>query len=64
MTNLQIIQNMSEDEIGRFLMNPESIDIPFCKNLSECMINLDEGKDIPEEKCFKCMIEWLRKEKE
>lgn len=63
MTNFKRIQNMSKEEIGRYLMDPERIDIPFCKNQPKCIEILDiTGEEIPKEECFRCMMEWLEKE--
>lgn len=63
MTNFQRIRNMSKEEIGRYLMDPERIDIPFCKNQPKCIEKLDAMDDeIPEEECFRCMMAWLKKE--
>ena len=32
----------------------------YCKNLPECDAALEEDRDIPEENCERCMVDWLR----
>ena len=62
-TNADRIRAMSDEELAAVLvLEPMEEKIPFCQNKPECYKLLDENRDIPEEMCAKCMLDWLKQE--
>lgn len=63
LNNADRIRAMSDEELAKFLMKAHDCElhIPFCTNKPECHDDLDNG-DIPEERCLKCMMDWLNAE--
>lgn len=61
-TNADRIRAMSDEELAKHLWAFADLDaqIQFCKNLPECEKIFDTGDEIPDEKCFACLLEWLR----
>lgn len=49
----------SPERAAKFIRNVENLELPYCKNLSECDITLEKHEEIPEEKCRACLIDWL-----
>lgn len=62
MPKSDIIRSMSDEEMAMMLMKAHDgeLRIPFCKNLDECYDYLDHYDGLPEEKCMRCMLEWLQ----
>ena len=60
-TNGDCIRAMADEELAKFLtdMMAGSGDF-YYKNLPECEAALDEDRDIPEESCEACMVDWLK----
>lgn len=63
MTNADRIRAMSDEELANrmYWCYAGSDAIPFCKNLPECGKMMDEGSEIPDEKCIGCMLDWLKR---
>lgn len=61
-TNADRIRSMSDEELAEKLYCFTDIDckIAYCKNLSECEKLLDAEDGIPEAKCKRCLLEWLK----
>ena len=57
------IRAMSDDELAMALLkiNDKGLTIPFCKDLPECIKRMENGEDIPDGQCVKCMMEWMKK---
>ena len=63
MTNAEKIRATSDEELAAVIvLEPMGEKIPFCQNKPECDKLLDEDRDIPEEMCAKCMLDWLKQE--
>ena len=62
-TNADRIRAMSDEELANrmYWYHAGSDAIPFCKNLPECGKMMDEGSEIPDEKCIGCMLDWLKR---
>lgn len=55
------IRSMTDEALARVLTDMISGGGDFyCKNLPECDAALEEDRDIPEENCERCMVDWLR----
>lgn len=65
MNNYDKIKRMNLKELAKFLIEvtEPSETIKFCRNLPECDRDLAMDREIPEERCVKCMMQWLGKEK-
>lgn len=64
MTNADRIRAMTDEELAAALLDIHdggSCFIPFCKVLPECHEDMDQDRDIPDERCIGCMLEWPRK---
>lgn len=61
-TNADRIRNMSDEEMAKWLIQMSEGDnrIKFCKSRPECNADLDEDREIPQERCAECMLDWLR----
>lgn len=60
MTRGDKFRSMTDEQIVDVMFDTEMDDlIDFCQNLPEC--DNPDGK-IPEERCKKCMMEWLQEE--
>lgn len=52
----------SDDALARWLIETGHDDnLGFCKDLPECMEAYECGETPDEEKCLKCLVEWLGK---
>lgn len=61
LSNADRIRSMTDEELAVIIAAEfTSEQIPFCKSKPECEKLLDEDKDIPEEMCVECVVEWLR----
>lgn len=60
-TNADRIRAMSDEELGRCLVNihDSGCFISFCKNKPECAELLDND-GITDEMCMECMMQWLK----
>lgn len=60
-TNADLICGMTDDQLAKALLdaNDTGISIPFCRELPDCAMLLDESI-IPEEKCLQCVKVWLQ----
>ena len=60
-TNADRIRNMSDEELAKWLIQMSEGDdrIKFCKSRPECNADLDEDREIPQERCAECMLDWL-----
>lgn len=66
MTNLDRIHSMNIEETAELLYSFHNLEdkVKFCKNKTECDEILDSGKEIPDDMCKKCLVEWLQSEVE
>lgn len=66
MTNADRIRYMSIEELAELLYSFHNLEdkVKFCKNKEECTDAFDDGKDIPDSMCKKCLVEWLQSEVE
>lgn len=58
MTNAERIRTMTDEELGKFLMQAHdgALEIPFCKDRDECFDDIDA---ITNAKCMACMMGWI-----
>ena len=60
-TNADKIRSMSDEELAKIIAaEPMAERIPFCKNLPQCEIDLEQPDGIPQERCVQCALDWLR----
>lgn len=60
-TNADRFRAMSDEELAAILVaEPMAEKIPFCQNSPECDRLMETDRDIPEEMCAKCALDWLR----
>lgn len=61
MTNAQRIRSMTDEGLARWLIRLATGDenIKFCKDRPECDADLEQDRDIPQERCAACMLSWL-----
>ena len=57
-TNADCIRARSDEELVELLYN--GINDEYCRNDPMCGAMLDTMQEIPEEKCKKCLLEWLK----
>lgn len=64
-TNYERFHSMDLDALTDFLYKAIGIygdeQIPFCVSKAECLVDIDEGRTIPESKCRQCMRAWLER---
>lgn len=62
MTNADRIHSMNIEETAELLYSFYNLEdkVKFCKNKTECDEILDSGKEIPDDMCKKCLVEWLQ----
>ena len=60
------IRSMSDEEIAELLYQFESLsdELKFSKNKADCDKILNDGKEIPDNMCKGCLVEWLQSEVE
>lgn len=65
-TNADRIRSMSDEELEELFYSFHNLEdkVQFCKNKTECDEILDDGKEIPDNMCKKCLVEWLQEEVE
>ena len=65
-TNADRIHSMNIEETAELLYSFHNLEykVKFCKNKTECDEILDSGKEIPDDMCKKCLVEWLQSEVE
>lgn len=65
-TNADRIRSMSYEELAELFYSFQNLEdkVQFCKNKTEREEILDDGKEIPDNMCKKCLVEWLQKEVE
>lgn len=56
------IRSMSDENLAECMFRVIDCEGEFryCKNLPECITALDNGSEIPDEKCIACLLSWLR----
>lgn len=59
MTNADRIRAMSDEEMAGILVRMDGG--VFCENLPRCEDDLNNDRDIPDERCMECALRWLRK---
>jgi len=60
-TNADRIRGMSDEELAELLRDTVNLGGPeYCKSQPECDRLLDTDEGIPEERCRKCLLDWLR----
>ena len=66
MSNADRIRSMSDEELAELLYSIQDLEdkVKFCKNKIECDNILDSGKDIPDNMCKQCLVNWLQSEVE
>ena len=57
---------MSDEELAELLYSIQNLEdkVKFCKNKIECDNILDSGKEIPDNMCKQCLVDWLQSEVE
>lgn len=65
-TNADRIRSMSDEELAELLYSIQNLEdkVKFCKNKIECDNILDSGKEIPDNMCKQCLVDWLQSEVE
>ena len=65
-TNADRIHSMNIEETAELLYSFHNLEdkVKFFKNKTECDEILDSGKEIPDDMCKKCLVEWLQSEVE
>ena len=60
------IRAMSDEELAELLYSLQNLEdkVKFCKNKDVCTDILDDGKEIPDNMCKECLVEWLQSEYE
>ena len=66
MTQADCIRSMSDEELAELLYSIQNLEdkVKFCKNKIECDNILDSGKEIPDNMCKQCLVDWLQSEVE
>ena len=66
MTQADRIRSMSDEELAELLYSIQNLEdkVKFCKNKIECDNILDSRKEIPDNMCKKCLVDWLQTEVE
>ena len=66
MTQADRIRSMSDEELAELLYSIQNLEdkVKFCKNKIECDNILDSGKEIPDNMCKQCLVDWLQSEVE
>lgn len=60
-TNADKIRSMSDEELAAYLRELECLERDdYCRNIPECDELLKTPDGIPEEKCRRCLVDWLR----
>lgn len=61
-TNADHLRNMSDEELGTWLIRMSEGDehIKFCGNRPERTADLEQDREIQQERCAECMLFWLR----
>ena len=62
MTQADRIRSMSDEELAELLYSIQNLEdkVKFCKNKIECDNILDSGKEIPDNMCKQCLVDWLQ----
>ncbi|MFR1050285.1 MAG: hypothetical protein ACLSE7_00945 [Lachnospirales bacterium] len=62
MTNADHLRSMSDEELGTWLIRMSEGDehIEFCVYRPECTADLEQDREIPQERCAECVLFWLR----
>ena len=65
-TNADRIRSMSDEELAELLYSIQNLEdkVKFCKNKIECDNILDSGKEILDNMCKQCLVDWLQSEVE
>ena len=65
-THADKIRAMSDGELAELLYSFQNLEdkVKFCKNKDVCTNILDGGKEIPDNMCKECLVEWLQSEVE
>lgn len=60
------IRAMSDEELAELFYSFNNLEdkVKFCKNNDICTDILEDGKEIPDSMCKKCLVEWLQSEVE
>lgn len=63
MTNADRIRIMTDEELAVEMVQNSHLDdrINYCQDKPECEAYLEADRDIPDEWCKNCLLEWLRK---
>lgn len=61
MTNAEKIRTMTDEELAHTLLHLDGYNT-FCTSFRECVERVEQGEDVPEERCEACMLRWLRAE--
>ena len=66
MTNADKIRAMSDEELAGLLYSFQNLEdkVKYCKNKKSCIDALNNDKDIPDNMCKKCLVDWLQSESE
>ena len=66
MTQADRIRSFSDEELAELLYSIQNLEdkVKFCKNKIECDNILDSGKEIPDNMCKQCLVDWLQSEVE
>lgn len=66
MTNADKIRAMSDEELAGLLYPFQNLEdkVKYCKNKKSCIDALNNDKDIPDNMCKKCLVDWLQSESE
>lgn len=60
-THADYLRTMDDWELARYIYHISSTDGCYCKRLPECAEDLKQNRDIPDERCIKCLFDYLRK---
>lgn len=65
-TNADRIRSMTDEELAELFYSFQNLEdkVKFCKNKDVCNDILDDGDDIPDAMCKKCLVDWLQSEVE
>ena len=66
MTQADRVRSMSDEELAELLYSIQNLEdkVKFCKNKIECDNILDSGKEILDNMCKQCLVDWLQSEVE
>lgn len=56
------LRTMDDWELAHSIYQINCGDDGYCKNLPECAQDITENREIPDERCIKCLHEWLKQE--